>query len=104
MHHSYYVAGRDPWQYPDWSLRTLCDICHEIAHAGGPEEDSLLYFESSIQMIIANQMAEGSGLFELCRAILEFLQRVDVPKDKKIHWLASTFRGAKLQKKEALKP
>lgn len=28
VHHSYYVAGRDPWEYPDSSLITLCQSCH----------------------------------------------------------------------------
>ncbi len=30
VHHAYYVSGRMPWQYPDWSLQTLCDEHHEI--------------------------------------------------------------------------
>lgn len=29
VHHSYYVAGRDPWEYPDSSLITLCHRCHK---------------------------------------------------------------------------
>jgi hypothetical protein len=28
VHHRYYVSGRDPWEYPDWSLVTLCKCCH----------------------------------------------------------------------------
>ncbi len=27
--HGYYEYGRDPWDYPDWSLRTLCRTHHE---------------------------------------------------------------------------
>lgn len=30
VHHSYYIKGRDPWNYPNWSLSTLCKRCHEI--------------------------------------------------------------------------
>jgi len=33
VHHSYYISGRDPWLYPDYSLRTLCKSCHDEAHA-----------------------------------------------------------------------
>jgi hypothetical protein len=32
VHHRYYVSGRAPWDYPDWSLVTLCRICHEAQH------------------------------------------------------------------------
>lgn len=32
VHHLYYVSGREPWNYPDWSLRTVCDECHKIDH------------------------------------------------------------------------
>ncbi|MFA4944922.1 MAG: hypothetical protein WC789_09510 [Lentisphaeria bacterium] len=29
VHHAYYVRGREPWEYPDESLHTLCEPCHE---------------------------------------------------------------------------
>lgn len=29
VHHRWYVAGRDPWDYPIESLITLCELCHE---------------------------------------------------------------------------
>lgn len=29
VHHGYYKRGVDPWDYPDWSLKTLCSPCHE---------------------------------------------------------------------------
>lgn len=32
-HHSYYEWGRDPWDYPEESVVTLCDECHEGEHA-----------------------------------------------------------------------
>lgn len=30
--HAYYIKGRLPWDYPDWSLVTLCAPCHESKH------------------------------------------------------------------------
>lgn len=30
VHHCFYVFGKDPWDYDDSTLRTLCDECHEI--------------------------------------------------------------------------
>ncbi len=29
VHHRYYKTGLDPWDYPDISLITLCEECHE---------------------------------------------------------------------------
>lgn len=31
VHHVFYVKGRMPWDYPDWSLSTLCKDCHKEA-------------------------------------------------------------------------
>lgn len=30
VHHSYYVRGRKPWEYPSEHLHCLCDECHEM--------------------------------------------------------------------------
>lgn len=29
VHHWYYAAGNDPWDYPDEALATLCEDCHD---------------------------------------------------------------------------
>lgn len=29
VHHVYYMAGRDPWEYPSASMVALCAKCHE---------------------------------------------------------------------------
>lgn len=31
VHHQYYERGKNPWDYPDASLRCLCENCHEDA-------------------------------------------------------------------------
>lgn len=31
-HHTYYVYGRAPWEYPEESLRCWCDGCHKLHH------------------------------------------------------------------------
>lgn len=33
VHHTYYQAGKLPWEYPDESLKTVCWKCHEQIHA-----------------------------------------------------------------------
>jgi hypothetical protein len=30
VHHQYYIKGNMPWEYPDDSLITLCEFCHEV--------------------------------------------------------------------------
>ncbi len=32
VHHAYYVTGRDIWDYPMHSLKTLCEDCHKSEH------------------------------------------------------------------------
>lgn len=29
VHHLYYISGRDPWDYEDTALLTLCELCHK---------------------------------------------------------------------------
>lgn len=33
VHHKRYVAGREPWEYPDEDLTCLCEECHERVSA-----------------------------------------------------------------------
>src|SRR6185369_556137 len=30
VHHTYYLKGFNPWEYPSESLKTLCESCHKI--------------------------------------------------------------------------
>lgn len=32
VHHSYYEKDNMPWEYPEYSLHTLCEDCHKIEH------------------------------------------------------------------------
>ena len=32
VHHTYYIKGREPWDYPNNALIVLCLNCHELAH------------------------------------------------------------------------
>jgi len=32
VHHSYYIKSRMPWEYPNFSLLTLCKNCHKRMH------------------------------------------------------------------------
>ncbi len=35
VHHVAYVRGRDPWDYSERALVTLCETCHDCAHGKG---------------------------------------------------------------------
>src|SRR5688572_14467690 len=32
VHHKYYIKGREPWEYPNTALITLCEKCHIEEH------------------------------------------------------------------------
>ena len=32
VHHKYYVVGKNPWEYPNSALVTLCEECHSELH------------------------------------------------------------------------
>lgn len=32
VHHTYYIDGSLPWNYPDYSLMTVCRDCHKTYH------------------------------------------------------------------------
>jgi hypothetical protein len=42
VHHSYYRGGASPWEYPEWSLLTLCAPCHERLEHRRAEIDSIV--------------------------------------------------------------
>ena len=33
LHHSIYLRGRDPWDYPDGAFLTICEECHSERHS-----------------------------------------------------------------------
>lgn len=39
IHHAYYIKNREPWEYPNWSLQTLCADCHKSAGERDEEAD-----------------------------------------------------------------
>ena len=39
VHHAYYIAGRKPWEYPDWCFSSLCEECHKNSHDHTDDED-----------------------------------------------------------------
>jgi 5-methylcytosine-specific restriction endonuclease McrA len=46
VHHCLYIAGKEPWDYFDEELRTLCEDCHEKRQS--LEHDVVLEFKRFI--------------------------------------------------------
>ncbi len=42
VHHRKYLPNKDPWDYPDDLLVTLCENCHEVERESRPEYEKLL--------------------------------------------------------------
>jgi len=51
VHHRKYISGRQPWEYPDKLLVTLCRTCHERAEGiyPWPEDRQVILLESTIK-------------------------------------------------------
>jgi hypothetical protein len=46
VHHTYYDGWKDPWDYDDESLRTLCENCHNNrAHAEITKDDVDIFYD-----------------------------------------------------------
>ena len=42
VHHKKYIKGKEPWDYPNELLITLCENCHEFERDNRQEYESLL--------------------------------------------------------------
>ena len=63
VHHRYYKKGNLPWDYPEKSLVTLCEICHEYETTHAYEAKQLLL------QALAAQGAMTSEFLDLGTAI-----------------------------------
>lgn len=66
VHHCYYEYGNDPWGYPDKSLVTLCESCHEI------ETIEASNTKSDLIKILSQQGFLSSHFHELCTGFIHF--------------------------------
>ena len=63
VHHKCYVKGRNPWEYPDSNLETLCVTCHALVTEA---KESL---EFSIEGLSYNALNTISDTISSIRAI-----------------------------------
>lgn len=89
VHHSYYISGRDPWMYPDFSLLTLCKSCHDREHEniGTQSWEEMLteicgldeFVEPDVMiycMHMSNVLRPSFSQKEICMALLDGLMRL----------------------------
>ena len=64
VHHLYYEDGKNPWDYPDASLVTLCEDCHGVEPA---DRDNL-------EVILIHKLKEcgfiTNDLYKFCAVLL----------------------------------
>lgn len=68
VHHSYYVTGRMVWEYPDWSLTTLCRDCHKDEHDNHPYSEFNI-IEDNVGLALG-----ADNLFDPLRSFLQAFQ------------------------------
>jgi hypothetical protein len=68
VHHRYYEAGKEPWDYPMEALVTLCESCHESETELRPGEERLLLETLRKRPLYASDLLEIATAF----AFMEF--------------------------------
>ncbi len=52
VHHIVYINKKNPWEYNDNQLITLCELCHKKEHAGKTSKDFLLKEKKTRKKIV----------------------------------------------------
>lgn len=84
VHHSYYTYGADPWDYPESSLITLCEDCHEYESARSSATNrrlvvavrTLMPFCDQVEDLVEMLAGGGNGLWK-ARALITHTRDVD---------------------------
>lgn len=88
VHHRRYLAGREPWEYGDHDLTTLCKPCHDLETEAWPEAMACLVdvlcarglFAGDVQNLASSLMcAEGNSQFFL--SLIELIAKDRTAQD-----------------------
>lgn len=60
--HAYYISGRKPWQYPNWSLTTLCKECHKGKHEVADDDEPREEWEDAMGFLLIGTTLPHVGL------------------------------------------
>lgn len=64
VHHCYYAYGKKPWEYPESSLLTLCESCHE------KETETLKAAKDDLITILSQKGFTSSAYMELAQGFV----------------------------------
>lgn len=84
VHHTYYVSGHDPWDYPGASLITLCESCHEDESINAPDA------KSDLITILCQRGLLAEDLRELCTGFIQWAGHDPAIDCSVLRWAIST--------------
>lgn len=67
-HHSYYLRGKLPWQYPDGAIICVCENCHTLIH----NRETMSVKPTSSKPEISKETSEAPVSFE--EAVRQFAE------------------------------
>jgi len=104
VHHKYYILDKDPWDYEDGALVTLCEECHELEHSEKKQYEQLLIqtlYNSGFLADDLREIACGFNSFKMddhpkvvASAISIFLSKVKNQKKIVNDFVAYKFKKA----------
>lgn len=74
VHHAYYVTGRMPWQYPSFSLSTLCYQCHKAGHESAESEEDFAFevWEQEIEWLLRGDPKNADALWDMAAHVIQW--------------------------------
>lgn len=77
VHHTYYEKGKRPWEYPDESLRTLCEDCHKETTDVTAELQRQIGKLATIYLPVVLGYARGMEAFDDLNVVLDVRSHED---------------------------
>lgn len=69
VHHRSYLRGKEPWDYPEAMLCTLCEYCHASEHEDRQRAEKCLVSSMYESGAFAPQIHELGMLFTQCNVV-----------------------------------
>jgi hypothetical protein len=63
VHHRYYEQGKDPWDYPDEALVSLCEECHLYEKESRYDAEKSLIHELKMKFFSGGVLDIASGIY-----------------------------------------
>lgn len=88
IHHEMYENGREPWDYPDSVLKTLCYKCHSVVEFLKKHDNKYIVFSSVVHhygdfLRYYAYCGSSSGYYILC--IVKYTNDYEIELEHTIH-------------------